>query len=229
MKLTHFVEAQQLTPKLLYSFFQDASELRGRLRQHSNDLDGKVLASLFYEPSTRTRLSFETAMLRLGGQIISTENAKEFSSAIKGETIEDTIRVVGGYADCIVLRHYEDGTAKIASEISSVPIINAGDGKGQHPSQALLDVYTIYKELGRMDNFRIAMVGDLASGRTARSLCYLLGKFKGIESHNGSDLWRFEIRGKSVLITPTRHFIAKIETDKKVIYLRNLTELDAAS
>ena len=120
-------------------------------------------------------------MLKLGGEVISTENAKEFSSAIKGESIEDTIRIISSYADSIVIRHYEDGTAAKAAAISSIPIINAGDGKGQHPTQSLLDLYTIYKECGRLDNLKIAMVGDLASGRTIRSLCYLLGKFKNIE------------------------------------------------
>jgi aspartate carbamoyltransferase catalytic subunit len=119
-------------------------------------------------------------MCKLGGSVISTENAKEFSSAIKGESIEDTIRIVGAYADCIVLRHYQEGASKAAVGVSNKPIINAGDGKGQHPTQALLDTYTIYRELGRLDNITIAMVGDLANGRTIRSLSYLLGKFSGI-------------------------------------------------
>ena len=116
-------------------------------------------------------------MLRLGGQISSTENAELFSSAVKGESLEDTIRVLSGMFDCIVLRHKETGAANRAAAVSRVPIINAGDGKGQHPTQALLDIYTIQKELGRLSNFKIACVGDLASGRTVRSLCYLLGKF----------------------------------------------------
>jgi aspartate carbamoyltransferase catalytic subunit len=161
--------------------FQEADEIRTNLGAHAHDLNGKILATLFYEPSTRTRLSFETAMLRLGGQVISTENAKEFSSAIKGESMEDTIRVVSKYADCIVMRHYEEGVAKRASEVSDISIINAGDGKGQHPTQALLDLYTIYRELGKIEGIKIAMVGDLSSGRTVRSLCYLLGKFSNIE------------------------------------------------
>lgn len=177
--MKHFIESQQLDRELLFQLFQKADELRGK--ENLDELKGKILATLFYEPSTRTRLSFESAMLRMGGRVISTENAKEFSSAIKGESVEDTIRVVSSYADCVVIRHYEEGTAKKASEVSPIPIINGGDGKGQHPSQALLDVYTIYKEIGRLDNLKIALVGDLASGRTARSLCYLLGKFNDIE------------------------------------------------
>lgn len=181
MELEHFIESQQLTPELLFEFFKTADDIRENPSKYSQALSGKVLATLFYEPSTRTRLSFETAMLRLGGSVVSTENAKEFSSAIKGESMEDTARVVSGYADGIVIRHYEEGTAKKASLVSRVPVINAGDGKGQHPTQALLDAYTIYREIGRIENLKIAFVGDLASGRTVRSLCYLLGKFKNIE------------------------------------------------
>lgn len=173
--LEHFVESQQLTTEIIKSLFERADHLRS---PHPGLLKGKILATLFYEPSTRTRLSFESAMLKMGGQVLTTENAKEFSSAIKGESMEDTIRVVGSYADCVVIRHYEDGTAKKAASISLVPVINAGDGKGQHPTQALLDVYTIYKELERIEGIKIAMVGDLAYGRTVRSLCYLLGKLK---------------------------------------------------
>jgi aspartate carbamoyltransferase catalytic subunit len=177
-KLPFLIESQQLTKELIFHLFQQADSLRTRER-HS--LNGKVLATLFYEPSTRTRLSFESAMLKMGGSVISTENAKEFSSAVKGESIEDTIRIICGYADGVVLRHYEEGASKKASSVATKPIINAGDGKGQHPTQALLDAYTIYRELGRMDNFTIAMVGDLSNGRTIRSLSYLLGKFQKIK------------------------------------------------
>jgi aspartate carbamoyltransferase catalytic subunit len=120
-------------------------------------------------------------MQKMGGGVVSTENAKEFSSAIKGESLEDTIRIVCGYADCIVMRHYEDGSAKKAVSVATKPFINAGDGKGQHPTQALLDVYTIYRELGRLENFTLVAVGDLANGRTIRSLCYLLSKFSGVK------------------------------------------------
>lgn len=181
MELRHFYEAQQLTPAVIYSLFRFADDIRSNTRGYKDALRGKVIATLFYEPSTRTRLSFESAMLKLGGNVLTTENAKEFSSAVKGESIEDTIRVVQSYADAVVIRHYEEGSAKKASQVARVPVINAGDGKGQHPTQALLDVYTIYKEIGRLENIKIALVGDLASGRTARSLCYLLGKFNGLE------------------------------------------------
>ena len=139
------------------------------------------MATLFYEPSTRTRLSFESAMRRLVGEVVTTESAREFSSAAKGETLEDTIRIVEGYADVIVLRHYESGSARRAADVASVPILNAGDGPGQHPTQALLDVYTIQKEIGRLDGISVAMVGDLANGRTVRSLAYLLAKYDDVK------------------------------------------------
>ena len=139
----------------------------------SQPLRGKILATLFYEPSTRTRLSFESAMVRLGGQVISTENAREFSSEIKGESVEDTVRIVAGYADAIVIRHYEQGAARRAAAVSPVPIINGGDGPGEHPTQALLDFYTIRAELNRLDGVTVALVGDLRFGRAARSLALL--------------------------------------------------------
>ncbi len=178
MKLNHFVESQQIDPVLIFELFKKADDFRVA---NGDLLKGKILATLFYEPSTRTRLSFEAAMLKLGGNILTTENAKEFSSAVKGESIEDSIRVVGNYCDCIVIRHYEEGAAKKASEVSKVPVINGGDGKGQHPTQALLDLYTIYRERKKIEGLKIAMVGDLSSGRTVRSLCYLLGKFNDVE------------------------------------------------
>jgi aspartate carbamoyltransferase catalytic subunit len=111
---------------------------------------------------------------------MGTDNAREFSSAAKGETLEDTIRIVSGYSDVIVLRHSEEGAARRAAAVSDVPVINAGDGKGQHPTQALLDVYTIKDEIGRLDGISVAMVGDLANGRTVRSLAYLLSKYNGV-------------------------------------------------
>jgi aspartate carbamoyltransferase catalytic subunit len=178
MQLKHFIKSQQLTKKLIFSLFNDADKFK---KINYQPLRGKIIATLFYEPSTRTRLSFESAMQKLGGTILSTENAKEFSSAVKGESLEDTIRVIGAYVDGIVIRHFEEGAAKKAASISNIPIINAGDGEGQHPSQALLDLYTIYKEKGKIDGIKIAIIGDLANGRTARSLCYLLAKFSNIE------------------------------------------------
>lgn len=145
------------------------------------DIRKKILAVLFYEPSTRTRLSFESAMHKIGGEVLGTENAKEFSSVTKGESLQDTVKIIGSYADAIVLRHPEEGSAKIAADNSPVPVINAGDGQGQHPTQTLLDIYTIKKELGKIDNLKIAMVGDLLFGRTIHSLAYLLAHRKNVE------------------------------------------------
>lgn len=180
MGFTHVVEVSQFDRSDLEAIFHHAEFMRTLPRPGSR-LSGRILATIFYEPSTRTRLSFESAMLRLGGSVITTENAREFSSAIKGETVEDTIRIVEGYADAIVIRHYEQGAASRAAAVSSVPVLNAGDGPGEHPTQALLDLYTMRHELGRIDNLKVALVGDLKYGRTARSLALLLRETEGAE------------------------------------------------
>ena len=175
--MQHILETQQFDRKALQDLFDVATSLEGK---RDESLRGKILASLFYEPSTRTRFSFESAMYRFGGHVLSMENASESSSASKGETIEDTIRIVGNYADVIVLRHPEAGAAERAASVSKVSIINAGDGTGQHPTQAFLDLYTIQREIGRTDNFIIAFVGNLRYYRSARSLAYLLGKYDNV-------------------------------------------------
>jgi aspartate carbamoyltransferase catalytic subunit len=149
-----------------YEAALDAGEVLDELR-------GKVLATLFFEPSTRTRLSFEAAMLRLGGRVISVAEAKS-SSAAKGESLHDTIKTVEGYADVIVLRHPRIGSAEEAARATDVPILNAGDGAGQHPTQSLLDLYTIVKEQGKVDGLTITLAGDLKNGRTVHSLADLL-------------------------------------------------------
>ncbi len=174
-KINHIIESQQFDIKLINSIFTSADKLE---KKADSSLKGKVMASVFYEPSTRTRFSFESAMLHLGGNVITTENAKEFSSAVKGETLEDSTRVISNYADVIVMRHYEQGASMRAAAVSTIPIVNAGDGAGQHPTQALLDLYTIKRELGKIDGVTVAFVGDLKNGRTIRSLSYLLGKYK---------------------------------------------------
>jgi len=185
MKLKHIIEAQQFDrPWMVNELFPLVDEMEEIVEKGgSNILAGKEMISLFYESSTRTRGSFEIAMHKLGGKVpFSTENAKEFTKAVVGETLEDTIMVFNCYRPhVIVLRYHEEGGAKRAAEVSHVPIINAGDGGGQHPTQALLDLYTINKKLGRIDDISIAMVGDLARGRTVRSLAYLLGKFSDIK------------------------------------------------
>ncbi len=178
----HVVSAEQFPRGLLEELFASTDEMARRLLAARPPLlPGRVMATLFYEPSTRTRLSFESAMLRLGGQVVSTENARDFSSAIKGETLEDTVRIVGGYSDCIVLRHPEEGAAARAAAVSTVPVINAGDGRGEHPTQALLDLYTIRAELGRLEGLRVVMAGDLANGRTVHSLIRLLSQYRGLK------------------------------------------------
>lgn len=181
----HILEAQQFSKEWLeqdlfpLAAWMEKTHPEGRKR--SGILRGRMGYNLFYEPSTRTRTSFEAAITALGGNFSSTENAKEFSSAIKGESLEDTVRIINGYGyDYIVLRYHVTGGAARAARASGVPIINAGDGKGQHPTQALLDVYTIRKELGHISGLRVAMSGDLERGRTDRSLAYLLAKFPGV-------------------------------------------------
>lgn len=182
-RLEHVVESQQFNPDLLEAIFDEVDFMRQVVKRGTrlNEHAGKVMACLFYEPSTRTRFSFEAAMHRLGGRVMSTENAEAFSSAKKGESLRDTIRIMGMYADVIVLRHKEEGSSKEAATYSQKPIINAGDGKGQHPTQALLDLYTIKKHQGRLEGLKVAMVGDLKYGRTVHSLTYLLSKYEGNE------------------------------------------------
>ena len=181
LPLHHVIEAQQFDREILTELFDRAVGMEPVARSGGcAKYPNSIMATLFYEPSTRTRFSFETAMHRLGGRVISTESAAEFSSVSKGETLEDTVRILNGYVDVIVLRHQEVGAASRAARVSRVPVINAGDGAGQHPTQALLDLYTIQREIGRLDGLRIAMVGDLAQGRTVRSLAYLLGKFEDV-------------------------------------------------
>jgi aspartate carbamoyltransferase catalytic subunit len=143
---------------------------------NSNLLQGKILATLFFEPSTRTRLSFESAMYRLGGNVIGFHSG-EVSSMKKGESIADTIRTVENYSDCIVIRHNLEGAATLASKFSQVPIINAGSGSGEHPTQALLDLLTIIEEIGPLEDLNIGIMGDLKYGRTVHSLAILLSNF----------------------------------------------------
>lgn len=183
----HIIYSQQFGHVFLEKLFLRTQQIQqqfqnpaGRvvLRQRLAD---KIMFSIFYEPSTRTRLSFSAAAAHLGMQVISTENAALFSSAIKGESLEDTIKVLNGYyPDVIVLRHNIEGAAERAASVSECPIINAGDGSGQHPTQALLDLYTIWDRLKRLRDLNVVVGGDLAHGRTVRSLVYLLSKFPNI-------------------------------------------------
>lgn len=159
--------------KILYMI-----KLAQEFEKHPNReiLKGKVVATLFFEPSTRTRLSFETAANRLGARVIGFSDAK-VTSATKGETLKDTILMVSNYADAIVMRHYIEGAAQYASEVAPIPIINAGDGAHQHPSQCMLDLYSIYKTQGTLENLKICLVGDLKYGRTVHSLIMAMRHF----------------------------------------------------
>lgn len=174
MEKHNFVTIADLNKDEIMYLIQMAQEFE----KHPNRdlLKGKVVATLFYEPSTRTRLSFETAASRLGARVIGFSDAKA-SSVSKGETLKDTILMVSNYADVIAMRHYIEGAAQYASEIAPVPIINAGDGAHMHPSQCLLDLYSIYKTQGTLENLNIYLVGDLKYGRTVHSLIMAMRHF----------------------------------------------------
>ncbi len=185
----HVLRAQQFDPPALDCVFREARLAEEIINSGgSNLLKGKIVLTLFYEPSTRTRLSFEFATYHLGGRVLTSEAAREFSSAAKGESIEDTIRVVCRYRPAaIVIRHYQEGAAERAAAVALDPrtgrpvaVFNAGDGPGQHPTQALLDAYTIWRHRGSLEGVTVAAAGDLMNGRTARSLCYLLAKYPGV-------------------------------------------------
>ncbi|HKS76420.1 MAG TPA: aspartate carbamoyltransferase [Terriglobales bacterium] len=181
-RLKHVIESQQFTVPLLLELFNRSRGMeRVVARGGTLDYQNRILATLFYQPSTRTRFSFEAAMHRLGGRVLSTEHARAFSSEIEAEQVEDSIRIIGNYSDVIVIRHHEEGGAARAAQVSPVPVINAGDGNGgQHPTQALLDLYTIYRERP-LDGLSVAIIGELDRGRTARSLAYLLAKFDRVK------------------------------------------------
>lgn len=179
--MKHILSSEQFTRKDLEEIFNLADKIKNNPKEFSNKLDDKMVAVMFYEPSTRTRLSFETAAQKLGAKIITTENAGEFSSAAKGETIEDTVKVVSGYADAMVMRHKADDSSERAASVNKMPILNAGAGKGEHPTQALLDLFTIREKFGGIDGCKVAVLGDLLYGRTIHSLLRLLSLYDNIE------------------------------------------------
>jgi aspartate carbamoyltransferase len=180
VSLKHVTTVEQLADKKLLSrLMTRAAELQAMpLHEYPKPLQDLTICTLFFEPSTRTRLSFETAIQNLGGHLISVENAGSSSSGVKGETLEDTIRTINCYADGIVIRHPEVGSAEQAVKVSDVPIINAGDGAGLHPTQGFLDLYTIQKSRGKIDGLKVAMVGDLLNSRCVHSLIELLALYK---------------------------------------------------
>jgi aspartate carbamoyltransferase len=178
LKGKDILHGSQFTKKEIETVMENAAYFERELKKRGTVplLRGKILATLFYEPSTRTRLSFETAMQRLGGGVVGMGSV-ESSSVAKGETLTDTIRTVSQYADIVVIRHPKIGSAKEAADATDIPIINAGDGAGQHPTQALLDLYTIRKELGKLKGLTIALTGDLKNGRTVHALVEVLSHF----------------------------------------------------
>ena len=204
------LHGNQFSKKDIDTIIKNASYFEKELKKKKslNLLKGKILATLFFEPSTRTRLSFEAAMQRLGGGVISMGSV-ESSSVVKGETLVDTVRTVSQYADVIVVRHPRLGSAKEAADATPIPVINAGDGAGQHPTQALLDIYTIHKELGSLKNLTISLVGDLKNGRTVHALVELLSLFQSKLYFVSPGLLRMpeeittNLRGKGMKIVET--------------------------
>ncbi|MBQ3623617.1 MAG: aspartate carbamoyltransferase [Bacteroidaceae bacterium] len=201
-------------------------EAAGKFEENPNRdiLSGKVIGSLFFEPSTRTRLSFETAAMRLGARVIGFSDAAT-SSASKGETLKDTIMMVSNYADLIVMRHRLEGAARYASEISPVPIINAGDGANQHPSQTMLDLYSMQKTQGTLENLHIHLVGDLKYGRTVHSMLHAMRHFKPTfrfispEELHMPEEYRIFCRENNIPFTETTEFNEDVIADADIIYM----------
>ena len=181
-KLKNIISIKDFEREDVEYILDEAAKLEdiAKSREISDELRGKILGLMFFEPSTRTRISFETAMKRLNGQCIGFTSSGS-SSVSKGESIADTAKMFEGYSDALVIRHELEGVSKFISDIVDVPVINAGDGAGQHPTQTLLDLYTIKKEIGEIDNLNIALIGDLKFGRTVHSLSNALGLFNNIK------------------------------------------------
>ena len=181
-KLKNIISIKDFDREDIDYILEEASKLEdiAKSKEISEELKGKILGLMFFEPSTRTRMSFETAMKRLNGECIGFETSGS-SSVSKGESIADTAKMFEGYSDALVIRHELEGVSKFISDIVDVPVINAGDGAGQHPTQTLLDLYTIKKEIGEIDNLKIALIGDLKFGRTVHSLINALVRYPGIK------------------------------------------------
>ncbi len=211
--------------KIRYIFAR-AREMREMVQRVGGTdlLKGSVLAALFYEPSTRTSSSFIAAMERLGGSVIPITQGVQFSSVSKGETLADTVRTLEQYADAIVLRHPEIGSAKLAADYASVPVLNAGDGAGEHPTQALLDLFTIREELGHVDGLKIAMVGDLKYGRTVQSLTKLLLHFNVSLRYVSPEILRLPLNTMNHVINAgldvrETHDVADVIENADVLYV----------
>ncbi len=177
--IRHLLGIRDFSREEMEAILKRAEELRGKREPILRD---RIMAALFFEASTRTRFSFESAMFRLGGNVLSTENGLQNSSAAKGETLEDTARIVSSYADIIVVRHPEEGATARVARGSRVPVVNAGDGGGEHPTQTLTDLLTIMRERGSIDGLSVAFVGDLKNGRTVKSLLRALAVFRDVRA-----------------------------------------------
>lgn len=222
MKSKSLVSINDLSREKILSLLETASKFEEN--PNRDLLSGKVIGSLFFEPSTRTRLSFETAAMRLGARVIGFSDAAT-SSASKGETLKDTIMMVANYADAIVMRHRLEGAARYASEVSSTPIINAGDGANQHPSQTMLDLYSIKKTQGTLENLHIHLVGDLKFGRTVHSLLHAMRHFNPTfhfiapeELHMPQE-YRDFCRANNIPFTETTEFNEETIASADIIYM----------
>ena len=177
--MNHLIDILQLSPEEIMELVSTACDIIDHPAEYAHKCDGKILATLFFEPSTRTRLSFESAMLSLGGKVLGFSEAKS-SSAAKGESVADTVRTVSCYSDIIAMRHPKEGAPLVASMHSLVPVINAGDGGHNHPTQTLTDLLTIHREMGRFENLTVGLCGDLKYGRTVHSLVKALSRYEGV-------------------------------------------------
>lgn len=204
----------------------DLLETASFFEAHPNHklLDGKVVATLFFEPSTRTRLSFETAVNRLGGRVIGFSDAGTTSTS-KGETLKDTIKMVSNYVDLIIMRHFIEGAARYATEVTDVPVINAGDGANQHPSQTMLDLYSIYKTQGKLDDLTITLVGDLKYGRTVHSLIMAMQyfnptfRFVACEELKMPEEYKKYCSDKGIKFTEETEFSKEVIDSSDIIYM----------
>lgn len=205
-QLRHLMGPLDFTTDELEQLFDTADDIRENMQEYSHRMDGKILATCFYEPSTRTRLSFETAMLRLGGKVMGFADESN-SSAAKGESVADTIRVISCFADICAMRHPKEGAPMVAASRSRIPVINAGDGGHHHPTQTLTDLLTIRSLYGKLENFTIGLCGDLKFGRTVHSLINALSRYEGI---------RFILISPPELKVPD--YITEMLRDKKIHY-----------
>ena len=223
------LRADQFTSEQIALIMDTAKGFESKIHAGNclTNMSGRILATLFYEPSTRTRLSFETAMIRLGGQVVSVAEARTSSSAAKGETLFDTGKMIESYADVAVIRHPIEGSAQELADGAAVPVINGGDGSGQHPTQALLDLYTIQKEKGQVQGLTVTLAGDLKNGRTVHSLAVLLGNmgvslyFAAPESLAMPSTITTDLRWKGVEITETTD-LAKAAASSDVLYVTRI-------